>query len=184
MKLQGIHKSVSLQSGKTLTSASARFKNFNETAAFLRKMADQYGKDRAVREHTVKIITENCESRDKSCQAMAIAEWTQQNVYYVHEGFETFQNPITTLKTLAGDCDDFTTLICACLTSIGIKNAMCILQVAGKWAHIFPVAILPTPQGEHRMTLDATLREPIRDLVNPIAKIKASGRNLTQVKFV
>lgn len=184
MQLRGIFKNRSVHSGKTLTHVTASFKDFDEEAAFLRKMANSYAKNRAIREHAIKIIKERCPSRDKDCQATAIGQWIQDNIYYVHEGFETFQSPITTLEQRSGDCDDFTTLTCALLTSIGINNAMCILKIGGRWAHIFPVAIIPTPQGLHRLTLDATLSEPIADMVNPIAKVTASGRKIDQVKFV
>lgn len=184
MQLRGVRKAKSLHGGQNLTSASLKFKDFNEEAAFLRKMADNHGKNPAIRERAMEIIRDACESRNKECQALEIGKWVQKNIYYVHEGFETFQTPIRTLETLAGDCDDFSTLICALLTSVGIKNAMCIIKIGGHWAHIFPVALIPTSSGLHRMTLDATMKEPIADLVNPIAKVKASGRKVDQVKFV
>jgi len=167
-----------------LWSASAKFKDFNEQAAFLRKMSDRYAGDRGIRELAVSLARE-CPSREKECQALAIGRWFQDNVYYIHEGKETFQTPVTTIRELAGDCDDFTTGICSCLTSIGIKNAMCILQINGRWAHIFPVALIPVKGEIHRLTLDATLKDPIDDMVNPIQKIGASpGRKITKVKYV
>jgi hypothetical protein len=184
MRVAAIKRAKSLASRRSMVQVAARFKDFNESSAFLRKLADSYGRDRAIRELTVDIITAECDSRDKVCQALACARWVQENVYYVHEGFETFQTPTTTARELAGDCDDMSTLICAMLNSIGIRNTMCIIAIGGRWAHIFPVALIPTKGEMHRLTLDATLQDSVDDMVNPIAKVKASGRVVTKVKFV
>lgn len=185
MQLQAFRRDKPLAGdAKPIRRMTVKFRDFNESAAFLRKMADSYAKNRAVRGLALDIITRHCESRDKKCQALAIAEWVQQNIYYVHEGFETYQTPTTTIAAKAGDCDDFTVLQCAMMTAIGIKNAMAIMKINRRWAHIFAVALIPTSDGIHRMTLDATMRESVRDLINPIAKVRASGRTVDRVKFV
>jgi hypothetical protein len=79
---------------------------------------------------------------------------------------------------MAGDCDDFALLICSMLGTIGIKEKLCILKINGRWAHIFAVAVVKQDGEAHRLTLDATLElpaYPIRDLVNPIALVRARG---------
>jgi hypothetical protein len=169
-----------LTPSRVLPQAQARFKSFYEMAGFLRKKIDAHGDSMAVRELTLKIVFPECVKRDEDCQAMAIGRWVQENITYVHEGRERFQSPQTTVRTKAGDCDDMTILICACLRSIGIKNKACILKINGRWAHIFPVAFVKI-SGEkslHRLTLDATLDEPIDDLVNPIAKTEEAGHRV------
>ena len=142
VQLRAIKHEKGLQPGKRLRRATVKFRDFNESAQFLRKMADSYAKNRMIRELALDIITRNCESRDKSCQAIAIAEYVQREIYYVHEGFETYQTPETTLTTKAGDCDDFSVLQCSLMTSVGIKNSMCIMSINHRWAHIFALALL------------------------------------------
>jgi hypothetical protein len=193
-----IKRSPSLLGGgdHQLRGVTVSFRDFSAQAAFLRKMVDGYSKDRSLRELAVSIITACCESRDKKCQALAIGRWVQDHVYYVHEGRETFQTPPTTLRgweqgQAAGDCDDSSVAVAALLGTVGIKSLLAIIKIApagqplaGRWAHIFPVALIPTRDGIHRLTLDTTLREPIDDMVNPIAKVQASGRLVTETKFV
>jgi hypothetical protein len=154
-------------------STMVRFRNIYDAAGSLRKMVNRFGTDMSIRQLTLKIIKAECESRDERCQALAVARWVQERIYYVHEGRETFQLPTTTVKTGAGDCDDHTTLMASMLMTIGIRAKLCLVNVEGKWVHIFPIAIIRTPDGPHRLTLDSTLIEPVDDMVNPLAKLAA-----------
>jgi hypothetical protein len=165
-------------SAASFTQATARFRNMPELGAYLRRMATEWGNSLPIKELAMKIIREaGAASRDEQAQALAIGTWVQKHVYYVHEGKETFQQPPTTLKLRAGDCDDMTTLICAMLQSVGIKWAMCLVRINRKWAHIFPVSFVRVPgePGLHRLTLDATLSDPVADMVNPLAKVEGRG---------
>jgi hypothetical protein len=61
------------------------------------------------------------------------------------------------------------------------------LRINGRWAHIFPVALVNDGGTLHRLTLDGTLLkrsdgpdhapidDPIGDMVNPIALVQARG---------
>lgn len=165
----------------SFTQAVARFKDMPDMGAYLRRMATEWGNTLPIKQLAMKIIRDaGAASRDEQAQALAIGSWVQRNVYYVHEGKETFQQPPTTVELRAGDCDDMTTLICALLQSVGIKWAMCLLKINGKWAHIFPVSFVRVPgeTGLHRLTLDATLSDPVDDMVNPIAKVSGKGLRL------
>jgi hypothetical protein len=185
MRTDKVGRLTSVGGGDSISFARVVFRDFAEEAAFLRKMATKSAQDMGLKKWVLDVLREDgAPSRDKLAQALAIGRWVQRNIYYVHEGFETFQLPRTTLKLKAGDCDDQTLLVCSALNTIGIRNAMAILKINGKWAHIFPVALIPTRDGLHRLTLDTTLKDPIDDLVNPIEKVRASGRSLDEVKFV
>jgi hypothetical protein len=183
MRISHRSRTESFFGGGVVEQATVLFKNVDEEAKFLRKMADVYAKNEAIRELALKTIFPACAARDEHAQALALGEWVQRNITYVHEAGEVFQRPTVTLKQKAGDCDSTTTLLCALLGSVGIKNAMCLMQIEGKWAHIFPVALCRTKDGIHRLTLDTTLTSPVADLVNPIARVRASGRRVTKVKF-
>ena len=184
MRFSPVRKMRSVLGGIGFASMAAKFKDFTEEARFIRTMIEDGTRNLALREHTLRIVFPACAARDKRAQALAVAEWVQQNITYVHEGAETFQRPETTLRLKAGDCDDQTILILSMLGTIGIKGKACIIAINGRWAHIFPVALIPTPDGLHRLTLDTTLTEPVAELVNPIEKVERAGKRVTKTMFV
>jgi len=185
MRLTWTKTERSLSGGAPIAQAEAVFKDFNAEAAFLRTRANRYSESLKLREHTLSVIFPRCNSRDEVEQALTIGEWVQQHIKYVHEPRELFQSPFTTMRLGAGDCDDHATLICAMLGTVAIKNKMCFVQVRGKWIHIFAVALPKLSNGKfHRLTLDSTLSEPIRDMVNPIQKLKNEKGIIATTKFV
>ena len=178
---------ASLVDGRPIGQARLKFKNFDEEAAFLRKMVDEFTGNARLREITLRVIFPLCRPKDEPAQALAIGRWIQDRTYYVHEGTELFQTPLTTIRLMAGDCDDYSIAIASMLGCVGIRQKLCILKINGRWAHIFPVAIVNDGGRLHRLTLDGTLLkrddepphepidDPIGDLVNPIALVKARG---------
>jgi hypothetical protein len=178
---------ASLLDGKNLSQARLKFKNFAEEAAYLRKIVSQYTGDAQLREITIRVVFPACRPKDEPAQALAIGKWVQDRTFYVHEGSELFQTPLTTIRLRAGDCDDYSILIAAMLGCVGIRSKLCILKINGRWAHIFPVALVNDAGKLHRLTLDGTLLkradggahepidDPISDYINPIALVKARG---------
>lgn len=178
---------ASLLDGMPVGQARLKFKNFDEEAAFLRRIVDEFTGNAVLREITLKVIFPLCRPKDEPAQALAIGRWIQDRTYYVHEGSELFQTPLTTIKLRAGDCDDYSIAIASMLGCVGIRNKLCILKINGRWAHIFPVALVNDAGRLHRLTLDGTLLkraddgdhepidDPIGDYVNPIALVKARG---------
>lgn len=179
-KVTSTIRTPSLFSSKPFHQARLLFSGVSDEAALLRKMVNQYGADLALKEVALKIIfDEGVKSRDEYEQAIAIAEWVQENIYYVHETMETFQTPFTTLRLRAGDCDDFTVLICALIQTLGIPNKLALMKINDKWAHIFAVGLLPVDGVRHRVPLDATLdrdRYPVRDVPSPVAIAQKRGQ--------
>ena len=178
---------ASLLDGGNLSQAKLKFKNFAEEASFLRRIVSQYTGDTRLREITLKVVFPYCRPKDEPAQALRIGKWVQDRTFYVHEGTELFQTPLTTIRRRAGDCDDYSILIASMLANIGIRSKLCILKINGRWAHIFPVALVADQGKLHRLTLDGTLvkradggshepiDDPISDLINPIALVKARG---------
>lgn len=178
---------ASLLDGASLSQARLKFKNFAEEAAYLRKIVAEYTGNAALREVTLGVVFPKCRPKDEPSQALAIGKWVQDRTYYVHEGTELFQTPLTTIRLKAGDCDDYAILIASMLGCVGIRNKLCILKINGRYAHIFTVALVNDAGHLHRLTLDGTLLrrsdygdhepidDPISDLVNPIALVKARG---------
>jgi Transglutaminase-like superfamily len=181
--------SASLSGGEPFAEVAVAWRDFSDEAATIRKLINQGSGDLALKEFTLGVIHDaGAASRAELDQALAIGEWVQRNIFYVHEHGEILQRPATTLRLRAGDCDDFAILICSMLGTVGIREKACIIKTGKgtgaaavgpmRYSHIFAVA-LPVQDGKpHRLTLDATLeadKYPIRDLVNPIALVKARG---------
>jgi len=129
-----------------------------------------------IRELALRILKSgHVPQRDKKAQALAIGQWVQDNVYYVHELPERFQTPLETLRLGAGDCDDSTTLICSLLETVGIPSQLVCMQVDGQWKHIFPAAIMQ--QTGALLPLDSTVRDiPVTSVTNPCAWAQSRGK--------
>ena len=154
-----------------------KFANQAEQIAFLRAMVNRYRANQLIREKAHK-ITENVPDRARALQAVAIAKWVQENIRYVNEGIETFQSPVRTLTYRVGDCDDFTTLVGSLLESIAIPAELVGLEWKGQFRHIFPRAIVKDSSGKSiRLPLDATLKQSVTKLTNPIAIAIKRGNN-------
>lgn len=150
------------------------FKDIDEELRYLRKLVNEWRATPQIRNLAVKLIQEaGVAPRDKKAQAIAIARWVQDNVYYVHELPERFQTPGETLRLKAGDCDDSTTLIGSLIESIGIPSSLVCMRINGKWAHIFPAAVLP---GEGILPLDSTMKTPVGENEGPIVWARSRGK--------
>lgn len=153
------------------------FSTLDEQLRFLRNMVNQFRQNPTIRDLAVKIIKDaGAAPKDQRSQALAIATWVQDHIYYVMELPERFATPTETLRKEAGDCDDFTTLIASLNESIGIPTLFVVMQIDGAWKHIFPAALIG-PQ-KRLLTLDATMRFPIADCVNPVTYTTQRGKRV------
>ena len=161
--------------GPTGSTQLASFKNLDEQLRFLRRVVTKYRMTPVIRDLAVQILQEgNIASRDKRNQSLAIGAWVQEHVYYVHELPERFQYPDVTLRTRAGDCDDFSTLIAALLESIGIPSMLVAMKFDGQYRHIFAAARLD----DGLLPLDATNRYSGVYGTNPIASTTGIGKQV------
>ena len=153
----------------------ASFQNLDEQLRLLRSFIEDYRQAPSVRDLAVELARQ-CEPRDKKAQALAVANWVKENIYYVHELPERFQTPIVTLEKRAGDCDDHTALIGAMIESIGIKCAMVVMNIDGRWRHIFPAAILPKTR--KFLPLDSTTKVARVEDMNPVTFAIQKGKRV------
>ncbi|MEM2485466.1 MAG: hypothetical protein QXU87_09370 [Candidatus Caldarchaeum sp.] len=85
-------------------------------------------------------VNEGAASFVQHCNGIAIyiAKWANSVVEYLNEADDVFQNSLQTLEiTRAGDCDDYTILVCSLLRSIGYEVSFGIMP-----GHMFPAVIL------------------------------------------
>lgn len=153
------------------------FKDIDEQLRYLRRVVSKYRGDPQIRNLAVGIVTANAPPRDKRAQAVAIGQWVQDEIFYVHELPERFQLPDETLRLKAADCDDSSVLVASMIESVGIPSALVCMKIDGNWSHMFPGAwIQPGTGGSvsiirsdpQLLPLDTTMRFPVTDMRNPV----------------
>jgi hypothetical protein len=152
------------------------FKDIDEELRYLRKLVSEWRGHPLIRNLALKIVLDSeVPPRDKKGQAIAIAKWVQDHIYYIHELPERFQTPQETLRLKAGDCDDSTSLTCSLLESVGIPSMLVCMKISGKWAHIFPAAVMPTGL----LPLDTTMRVDVSTAPNPVEWAHERGKTVS-----
>ena len=90
-------------------------------------------------------------ARDESAEAHALSDWIRSNIRFTGEHNdavqESLQSPKVTLQMRTGDCDDFSILLSALLSAVGIRNRFQVVKARGQennpaapWAHVYVVA--------------------------------------------
>jgi len=115
------------------------------TIAHMRRLIECGKKDPVVRELAAYILRRyQVPAHNPEAEAKAIGEAVYRNVRFTGDvrGVETLQEPRWTIALRIGDCDDFVTLICALLESIGHRTR--IVTVAAhpddpsQFSHVYP----------------------------------------------
>lgn len=138
------------------------------TIDYIRKLVDEGKKSPLVREAALLMVREfHIRQHDLAGEARAIYSWVLQNIRFTRDirGKETLHSADEILRLKAGDCDDYTILICSLLGSIGHK--LRIVTVSNLWpdpetgepgefTHIYPEDFL----AGRWVPLDAARRSP------------------------
>lgn len=104
-----------------------------QAARFLRELSISDANDPDVwelAEHIRKLANGGCLRR-------AIHRYVSENVRFEPEDVETFQNPIYTLLSGVGDCDDHANLIISVAWALGLEAELVFLEEGGQPAHVF-----------------------------------------------
>lgn len=88
----------------------------------------------------------------------------RRNVRYTSDiaGVDTYQKPSHTLALKSGDCDDYSTLTCSALQSIGIPCRFKVIRTKGAndWNHIYPQAGFPRQNPTRWVSMDSSVNMP------------------------
>jgi len=88
----------------------------------------------------------------------------RDNVRYTSDiaSVDTYQKPSHTLRLKTADCDDFSTLTCAALQSLGIPCRFKVIRTRGAndWNHIFPEAGFPRANPTKWISMDSSVNMP------------------------
>ncbi len=89
--------------------------------AFLRDLAERYGRDPRMRWHTARVLAQSgVPPRAFERQCGALLRYVQHAAYYTNEPDEQIQSPWRTLAEKSGDCDDMALLLACMAESIAM----------------------------------------------------------------
>jgi transglutaminase-like putative cysteine protease len=124
---------------------------------------DNLGEARAIFGALRKVAPPRMTARDVAT-ARSLFDNIRRNVRYTSDiaGVDTYQKPSHTLALRTGDCDDYSTLTCASLQSIGIPCRYKVIRTRGArdWNHIYPQAGFPRQRPTRWISMDSSVNMP------------------------
>lgn len=107
-----------------------------------------------------KIISASKCPYNKVCFAKAMFYFVRDNFDYVNDpnAFEFIKDPVTSLQTRAGDCDDSSVLLANLLEAVGIETRFAFIP-----GHVFLQADLPEAKKKYKTELNWVSLDPTCD---------------------
>jgi hypothetical protein len=171
---------------------SFNIRTLDDRIAYLRRLVDQGKRDPQVYAFARRALTQRCGNRwcidekDNIAEAKALFGGLHQAappyqgadlatsrklfrqmrgaVRYTSDiaGVDTYQKPAHTLSLKTGDCDDYSTLTCASLQSVGIPCRFKVIRTrdAKEWNHIYPQAGFPRNNPTRWISMDSSVNMP------------------------
>lgn len=171
--------------GDVVTTRRGVWRTQADQIHFLRDVVDHFRGSASIRARARDIVfrLNNCPPRNEAAYSIAIGRWVQQNITYVRERPEVFQDPSTTIAMGYGDCDDTAPLVASLLEAVGVESELIGLEweappgspVRRAFQHIYPAARI---QSRWRIPLDTTLQRPIEQMTDPIRLAQERGLRL------
>jgi hypothetical protein len=117
-----------------------------------------------------KVVNQKCggtwciPEKDNLKEMQAIFQAVRKNVRYTSDihNIDTYQHPKHTLGLNGGDCDDYSSLLCSLLLSLGIPCRLKVIQTKDSrdWNHIYAQGGLPRAAPTRWYSLDASVPKP------------------------
>jgi len=126
-----------------------------QTLKIMKRIVNEAMRDIPVLD-TAKTIIRSVGGKDRSAQAVAIAEWVRPRLRFVRDpyGIETLHTPlfmlsrINTVGMYEADCDDYAILSAALAKAVGLRTKFVVLgfhSAEHPFTHVYAMA--ETPQG-------------------------------------
>lgn len=104
------------------------------------------------------------EEKDNIGEAKAVFNHIRENVRYTSDilGIDTYQHPKHSIKLKSSDCDDYSSLVCSALLSLGIPCRLKVIRTkdSNEWNHIYAQAGFPRANPTKWITMDASVPKP------------------------
>ncbi len=171
---------------------SFNIRTLDDRIDYLRRLVDTGKRDPQVYAFTRRAVTKKCgtkwciDEKDNLSEAKAIFDAVRGSrpassrgdlaaarnlfrqirgsVRYTSDiaGVDTYQKPAHTLALKSGDCDDYSTLTCASLQSVGIPCRFKVIRTKGAndWNHIYPQAGFPRQNPTRWVSMDSSVNMP------------------------
>lgn len=146
-------------------------RNLDDKIVELRRLANSGRSDVLVRRVAASIVAQKCgpnwcvAEKDWMGESRAVFEFARKNVRYTRdiESLDTFQHPLETMATGAGDCDDYAVLMAALLIAIGHVVRFRVIRTveSDDWDHIFLLDGMPPRDPKQWLTMDASVKYPL-----------------------
>jgi transglutaminase-like putative cysteine protease len=149
---------------------SYHIRNLDERIKHLRDRVDEGKRDPRIYAFARQAVTQRCgddwciAEKDSEREARAIFDAIRRRVRYTSDihGVDTYQSPYKTLMLQSADCDDYSTLVCSSLLSVGIPCRFKVIRTKGgsDWNHIYAQAGFPRAKPQKWISMDASVPVP------------------------
>ena len=149
---------------------SYHIKGIEDRIAHLRELVDDGKRDPRVYAFARQAISRRCGAdwcipeKANGQEAKAIFDAVRRKVRYTSDisGVDTYQKPAHTLSLGSGDCDDYSSLLCSLMLSVGIPCRFKVIRTRGArdWNHIFAEAGFPRAAPQKWISMDASVPVP------------------------
>lgn len=156
-----------------MSAKTAQVRTIDERLEHIIDLVRKGKRNPRVRLLAAKILNRKCngqwciKEKDYPNEIKAIFNAVRSQVRYMMDarGVDQFQSPARTWGTFhGGDCDDFTSLLCALLESAGYHCKLRVVSVKpapkGDWSHILALVGLPPRAPTRWVPLDASVNQP------------------------
>ena len=144
-----------------------RVKSLDERVKHIRQRARRDSLHPDVIVWTRRALSQKCgpnwcvPEKDTLAEVRALYDAIRANVRYTSDvrGVDTYMRPRHTLAARAGDCDDYSSLACAALLSVGIPCKLKVIRTRGNstWNHIYALAGVPKHAPTRWIPFDASV---------------------------
>jgi transglutaminase-like putative cysteine protease len=149
---------------------SYHIRGLDDRIAYLRALVDEGKRDPRVYAFAREAVAKKCgpdwctPEKDNIKEARAVYDAVRRRVRYTSDihGVDTYQKPGHTLALGTADCDDFSTLLCSSMLSLGIPCRFKVIRTRGArdWNHIFAEAGFPRAAPTKWISMDASVPVP------------------------
>lgn len=146
---------------------SYHIRNLDDRIRHLRNCVDMGKRDPCVYTFARQALSQKCggswciPEKDNVAEARAIFDAIRRRVRYTSDihAVDTYQKPSHTLSLGTADCDDYSTLICSALLSVGIPCRFKVIRTKGgsDWNHIYAQAGFPRANPKRWVSMDASV---------------------------
>lgn len=168
---QPLRRTTAMTPSGPMTLTTYEVRTLEDRIARIRDLTEKGKRDPQIYAFARRAVNQRCGDRwctpekNNLAEVKAMFGAIRNNVRYTSDirGIDSYQKPKHTLGLRGGDCDDFTSISCASLESIGIPCAFKAIRLKGspEFNHIYALAGLPRARPTRWIPFDASVNMPV-----------------------